>query len=92
MTLGDILQSAAVKDLSGLGKNKLLYMESVKDGKFWIKLSSMFEEGFLECQLPNDGTEEEKNYLRVYFLSMVYNAAIHGMKRMKHTKNKNKKR
>lgn len=88
MTLGDILQSAAVKDLAGEHKNKLLYMESVKEGRFEIKLSSMFEEGYIECQLPNEGTEEEKNYLRIYFLSTVYNAAIHGMKRMKHTKKK----
>lgn len=88
MTLGDILQSAAIKDLAGLNKNKLLYMESIKDGKFGIKLSSMFEEGFIECELPDAGTDESKNYLRLYFLSMVYNAAVHGMKRMKHTKKK----
>lgn len=90
MTLGDILQSAATKDLAGENKNKLLYIESVKDVKFNIKLSSMFEEGFLECSLPDSGTDESQNYLRIYFLSMVYNAAIHGMKRMKHKKNKRK--
>lgn len=88
MTLGDILKSVSDKDLAGGGKNKLSYTESVSEGKVKIRLDSLFEEGFIECELPFTGKEEEKNYLRTYFLSMVFNAAIHGMKRMKHKKNK----
>lgn len=89
MTLGDILQQAAVKDLAHNHMNGMLYSELVVDGKFEIKFTcDKFKEASIECSVPDKGTEEEKNYLRLYFLSMVFNAAIHGMKRMKHKKNK----
>lgn len=89
MDLGQILKYAAVKDLSGNQKNQLLYTESIVEDKFEIRLTSLVnKEAFIECSIPNKDSEEEKNYLRTYFLSMVFNAAIHGMKRMKHTKKK----
>lgn len=89
MTLGEILKQAAVKDLSGQQKNQLLYTESIKEGRFEIRLSSLvFKNAFVECSIPDKNLEEEKNYLRTYFLSMVYNAAIHGMKRMNYKKGK----
>lgn len=90
MTLGDILKEAAKRNLSaskkltpgGDVKSSLRYSEFVKDGKFEIKLSSSEDaEAYIECSVPDAGTEEEKNYCRLYFLSMVFNAAIHGMKR-----------
>lgn len=91
MTLGDILKQAAQKDLSAQKKTGLSYTELTVNGKFEIKLSSPLDrEAYIECSVPDQGTEEEKNYLRLYFLSMVYNAAIHGMKRLKQAK-KNKK-
>lgn len=87
MTLGDILWEAASKDLAWQKKHKLLYMEFVKDGKFEIKLSSDLEkDAFVECSALDDGNEETKNYLRLYFLSMVFNAAIYGMRRLKNKK------
>lgn len=89
MTLGDILAIAAKKDLAGENKNGLVYIELVKDGSFCIKLSStVFPEASIECSVPDKDSEEEKNYLRTYFLSMAFNAAVHGMKRLKHKKNK----
>jgi hypothetical protein len=90
MTLGDILQSATDKDLAFPDKkNQLSYLEEVVDDKFQIQFSSvLFPEATIECSVPDKGTEDEKNYLRLYFLSMVFNAAVHGMKRMKHKKSK----
>lgn len=89
MTLGDILQKAAKDDLSGLSKGDLTYLELVKDGKFEIKLYSKTDrDAFIECSVPDKGTEEEKNYLRLYFLSMVFNAGIYAMKKKKHKKGK----
>lgn len=91
MTLGDILKQAAQKDLSAQNKTGLSYTELTVDGKFEIKLTSPLDrEAYIECSVPDKGTEEEKNYLRMYFLSMAFNAAIHGMRRLKQTK-KNKK-
>lgn len=91
MTLGDILTEATVKDLAGGKKNQLLYQEYVKDGEFKIKLSSGTDtDAYIQCSVPDKGLEEEKNYLRAYFLSMVFNAAIYGMKRKKQiNKNQN---
>jgi len=87
LTLGDILWEAASKDLAWNKKHKLLYMELVKDGKFEIKLSSSLEkDAYIECSCPDDGKEESKNYLRLYFLSMAFNAAIYGMRRLKNKK------
>lgn len=84
MTLGDVFRDAVKRDLAGLNKGDLLYSEFAKDGKFEIKLSSKKDrEAFIECSVPDKSTEEEKNYLRLYFLSMVFNAAMYGMKRKK---------
>jgi len=90
MTLGDILQQAAQRDMAGKQlQNGLRYSELVVDGKFQIKFSSdKHEEATIECSVPYTGNPEEENYARLYFLSMVFNAAIHGMKRMKHKKHK----
>lgn len=90
MTLGDVLKQVADNDIAGDKKNKISYIEEIKEGKFKIKLSSKFQDGFVECEIPYNGLEDEKNYCRAYFLSMVYNAAVHGMKRIKHTKTKNR--
>lgn len=87
MTLGDILMQAAQKDLAGVMKGKIIYSEFIKEGKFEIKLQSLSEkDAFIECSVPDKGTEEEKNYLRLYFLSMVFNAAIISTKKNKHRK------
>lgn len=87
MTLGDILLQAAQKDLAGVMKGKIAYTEFVADGKFEIKLKSLTDkEAYIECSVPDKGTEQEKNYLRLYFLSMVFNAAIHSTKRLKNKK------
>lgn len=90
MTLGDILKDAAVRDLSiENNDNKISYKEFIEDNKFCINFScSKFPEASIDCSVPFTGKDEERNYLILYFLSMVYNAAIHGMKRMKHKKNK----
>ena len=87
MTLGDILLQAAQKDLAGVMKGKISYTEFVKEGKFEIRLSSLSDkDAYIECSVPDKGTEEEKNYLRLYFLSMVFNAAIHSSKKLKNRK------
>lgn len=87
MTLGEILSQAAVKDLAGANKKDLVYTELVKGGKFEIKLQSLSDkEAYIECSVPDKNTEEEKNYLRLYFLSMVFNAATYGMKRLRKNK------
>lgn len=94
MNLGEILSTAVIKDLAaGNNENGLVYTELMKEGKFAIKLSSIvFPDAFIECSIPNsllnDNTEDEKNYAIVYFLSMSFNAVIHGMKIFKHKKNK----
>jgi len=89
MDLGEILKQAATKDLSHNGKKGIAYTELINSGKFEIKLSSsVYPEAFIECSLPNVTTEEEKNYLRIYFLSMIFNAAIYGTKRLNYKKSK----
>lgn len=90
MTFGDILKEVVDKDLSNPEKkNKISYIEGVEDGKFKIKFTSAtYPEATIECSLPGDGNEDQRNYLRTYFLSMVFNSAIHGMKRMNHKKHK----
>ncbi len=90
MTLGDILKNVSENDVAGGKKNELKYTEEVKDGFFEIRLNSKFQDGYIETKIPYNGLEDEKNYCRAYFLSMVFNAAVHGMKRLKHTKNKNR--
>jgi hypothetical protein len=90
MTLGEILEKIAEDDKAGGKKHDLSYQEYVKDGHFRIKLSSGTDkDAYLQCSVPDNGLEEEKNYLRSYFLSMVFNAAIYGMKRKKSIKNSN---
>lgn len=87
MTLGDILKDAAFRDLAGGKQNKLVYTESFRDGQFHITLRSDADrEAFITCSAPDNDKEEEYNYLRAYFLSMAFNAAIYGMKRKKQTK------
>lgn len=90
MTLGDILQQAIQKDLAGKEiENGLSYTELVIDNRFCIKMASTkYAEANIECSVPYTGSQEEENYCRLYFLSMVFNAAVHGMKRLKHKKNK----
>jgi hypothetical protein len=90
MTLGDILTQVAEKDLSGGKKLSPLYEEKVDDGKFKIRLLSETDpDAYIHCSIPYDvclsyeELEGKKNYLRSYFLSMVFNAAIHGVKRKK---------
>jgi hypothetical protein len=90
MDLGDILTMAAEKDIAGGKKLSLLYEEKVDDGKFKIRLiSDTDREAYIHCSVPYDvclpdvELEGKKNYLRAYFLSMVFNAAIYGMKRKK---------
>ena len=93
MGLGQVLTQAAAKDLAHKGVNGLMYSELSVGGKFEIRLtSSKSPEAFIECSVPNKGKEEDENYLRMYFLSMVMNAAIHGMKRLNTNKKKNKKK
>jgi len=53
-----------------------------------VLVSSKFQDGFIEAKIPYNGIEDEKNYCRAYFLSMALNAAVHGMKRLKHKKRK----
>lgn len=91
MTLGEILKDAAIRDMAGGKKNKLVYEEYIKDGQFKIKLSSEIDkDAYVQCGIPDKGMEEEKNYLRSYFLSMIFNTAIYGMKRKKQiNKNQN---
>lgn len=93
MTLGDILTQVAEKDTAGGQKLSLLYEEKVDDGKFKIRLiSDTDREAYIHCSvpydvcLPDEELEGKKNYLRGYFLSMVFNAAIYGMKRKKQSK------
>lgn len=90
MTLGDILQLAATRDPAGKEvQNGLSYSELVIENRFCIKMSSeKHPEATIECSVPYNGTQEEENYCRLYFLSMAFNAAVHGMKRknLKHTK------
>lgn len=90
MTLGDILRVAAARDLAAASKNMgLTYIELTSGGNFTIKFSStLFPEATIECSVPDKGQEDEKNYLRTYFLSMVFNAAIYGMRRKSNKKSK----
>ena len=88
MTLGDIIQQAVQRDMAGQDlQNGLSYSELVIENRFCIKFSSKkHPEATIECSVPYNGTQEEENYCRLYFLSMVMNSAIHGMKRKKHKK------
>lgn len=91
MTLGDIIQQAIRRDLAGkdTGINGLSYIELIKDNRFHIKFSSSkHPEATIECSVPYSGTQEEENYCRLYFLSMVFNSAVHGRKRIHNTKRK----
>lgn len=101
MSLGDVLKAAATKDLAGgkkltftgMHKPNLSYSEEVNDGMFKVKLVATDDPDlYVECSMPDDGTEETQNYCRLYFLSMAFNAAIHGMKRQKQTKPPNEQK
>lgn len=85
MTLGDILTQVVLKDMAGGKKLDLAYEEVYKDGKFRIKLFSGTDpDAFIQTSVPcEEGEEEKYNYARAFFLSMVFNAAIHGVKRGK---------
>ena len=88
MNLGDILKMAADKNLSKRNiDGGLKYIELVKDGNFCIKLySDKYEEATIECSVPYTGKQEDENYARMYFLAMVFNSAIFGMKRLRQKK------
>jgi len=83
MGLGGIIQMAIQRDMAGKEvQNGLSYSELVVDNRFCIKMSSeKHPEATVECSVPYTGMQEEENYCRLYFLSMVFNAAVHGMKR-----------
>lgn len=84
MTLGDILENVAKKDMAGGKKHGLIYEEKYVDGNIKISLRSETDpDAFLHCSVPFDGLETTTNYARAYFLSMVFNSAIYGMKRKK---------
>lgn len=85
MTLGDILTEVVRKDMAGGKKLNLEYEEKWKDGKFRIRLGSETDpDAYIHTSVPCDEYDEEKyNYARAYFLSMVFNAAIYGVKRDK---------
>lgn len=90
MTLGDVLAEAARRDISIEGRALPLkegpfrYTELLKEGRFEIRLSSTTDENaFVETSIPADGLVATENYCRVQFLSMVFKAAIAGMKRKK---------
>jgi hypothetical protein len=91
MTLGDIIQQAIQRDLAAkeIGSNGLSYTELIKDNRFHIKFSSSkHPEATMECSVPYSGTQEEENYCRLYFLSMAFNSAVFGRKRIHNTKRK----
>ncbi len=54
--------------------------------------SKKYPEAIIECELEYHGLISEESSLRCYFLSMVFNAAIHGMKRMNYKKGKKQNR
>lgn len=92
MTLADVFKEAIKRDMSSSGFNQMFYREIEDGGKLQITFgSNKFPEATIEVILPSNGKPEEENYARIYFLSMVFNAAIYGMKRKKDSKNKNKK-
>lgn len=90
MTLGDVLTDVAKRDMAGGHKLDLLYEETISEGKFRIRLiSDTDRDAYIHCSVPYDvclsdeELEGKKNYARAYFLSMVFNSAIHQMKREK---------
>lgn len=94
MGLGEVLAQVEEKDMAGGHKLSPFYEETIEDGKFKIRLiSDTDRDAYIHTSIPYDEmlSEEEleakKNYLRVYFLSMVFNAALYGMKRKKRNKN-----
>ena len=94
MTLGDIIQQAIQRDMAGKEvQNGLSYSELVVDNRFCIKMASeKHPEATVECSVPYTGLQEEENYCRLYFLSMAFNAAVHGMKRRSFKSHKKFKR
>lgn len=100
MGLGEVLTQAAKMDLSGqkeltfggATKSRMRYSEEItEDGRFQIRLCSTVageEEVYIENSIPNDGSETSQNYARMYFLSMVFNAGLYGMRKQKQTDKK----
>jgi len=90
MDLGDVIQDVVQRDLAANGKDNQLYYEEIwEDGKMTIKFGSKkFPEATITCSLDYHGLLSEESSLRCYFLSMAFNAAIHGMKRMNYKKGK----
>lgn len=87
MTIADVFKDAISRDLSGVLKGQVTYNEMVIGDKFKITLKHIKDrDAFIQCEAPDNGLEDERNYLRLYFLSMVFNAAIWGMKKMKSNK------
>ena len=90
MTLGEVFAEAARRDVSTEGpvlplkEGPFRYTELLKEGKFYVKLTSTTDENaFIETSIPADGLQSTENYCRVQFLSMVFKAAMAGMKRKK---------
>lgn len=90
MHLGEIFASAALKNLCEPNREKqtpYMYFEGIVDGKYTIRIkSTKYREGLLETALPNSGTEDERNYLRMLFLSMCFNSALYGQIKKKFKK------
>jgi len=89
MTLGEIFKEAAKRDLSAREKKGIEYSEIIENGRHQIRLScEAFKEAWIETDVEEGYLEANQNYNYLYFLSMVFNAAIYGMKRMKEVKRK----
>lgn len=85
MTLGDVIMEVVKKDMAGGKKLDLDYQETYKDGRFRVRLISETDpDAYIHTSVPcEEGEEEKYNYARAYLLSMVFNAAIYGIKRKK---------
>lgn len=93
MTLGEVFAEAARRDVSNEGRALPLkegstrYSEFLKEGRFEIRLSSPNDpDAFIECSIPATGFISDENGCRIVFLSMVFKAAIAGMKRKKQSR------
>lgn len=89
MTLGEIFRQAAQQDLSAREKKGIEYFETIENGRHQIRLScEAFKEAWIQTDVEDGFIEANRNYNYLYFLSMVFNAAIYGMKRSKEMKRK----
>jgi len=93
MTLGEVFATAATRDgatdsLTAPKESPRRYTELSVEGRFVVKLTSTQDpDAYIECSLPDTGSESDKNYCRMQFLSMAFKAAIAGMKRKKNAPN-----